>query len=128
MRTNALFPVALLLVSGCASGHSTDTAASPSPGATPARLASCEERRVTLDGADVFIQANVDATPAQIVILSAPNADVRARAYDDARKTFGDPHPDTRTQIRQYKLGLVQTTDLCGRPVTTSSATPSPTP
>lgn len=72
---------------------------------------------MALDGADVFIQANIDATPSQIVIISAPDAETRAKAYGDARKIFGDPHPDTRTQTRQYKMGLVQTTDLCGRPV-----------
>jgi hypothetical protein len=88
-------------------------------------LRSCEERRLTLDGAEVFIQANVDETPSQILILSAPDDEARAKAYQDARKIFGDPHPDTRTQTRQYKLGLTQITDLCGRPVMPS---PSPSP
>lgn len=70
----------------------------------------------------MFIQANVDQTPAQIVILSAPNPDARAKAYDDARKIFGNPKPDARTQTRQYKYGLVQQTDMCGRPVTRVTA------
>jgi hypothetical protein len=88
-------------------------------------LTSCEERRLTLDGAEIFIQANVDGTPAQILILSAPDDEARAKAYQEARKLFGDPKPDTRTQTRQYKLGLTQVTDLCGRPV---MPLPSPSP
>ncbi len=78
-----------------------------------------------MDGVDLFVQANADATPAQILILSAPDDEARAKAYQEARKFFGDPHPDTRTQTRQYKLGLTQVTDLCGRPVMPS---PSPSP
>lgn len=117
MRTNALVPVALLALAACAGSNGDRSQASPAPGGSPAPLATCEERRLTLDGAEIFVQANVDRTPGQIVILSAPNPDVRAKAYQDARRIFGDPHPDTRTQTRQYKYGLVQTTDLCGRPV-----------
>ncbi len=90
-------------------------------------LRSCEERRLTIDGAELFIQANADATPAQILILSAPDDEARAKAYQEARKIFGDPKPDTRTQTRQYKLGLTQVTDMCGRPVMSSPlASPSP--
>lgn len=88
-------------------------------------LRSCEEREITLDGAQLFIIANVDATPSQIVVLHAPNPDVRAKAYQHARAIFGDPHPDLRTQTRQYKWGMVQLTDMCGRPVMPS---PSPSP
>ena len=88
-------------------------------------LRSCEERRLNIDGAELFIQANVDSTPAQILILSAPDDESRAKAYQEARKLFGDPHADTRTQTRQYKLGLTQVTDMCGRPVMPSSS-PSP--
>jgi hypothetical protein len=80
---------------------------------------------MNVDGAELFVQANADATPAQILVLSAPDDDARAKAYQDARKLFGDPRPDPRTQQRQYKLGLVQTTDMCGRPVMPS---PSPSP
>jgi hypothetical protein len=83
---------------------------------------------MVIDGAEVFVQANIDGTPAQIVILSAPSDDVRAKAYQDAIKTFGDPKPDTRTQTRQYKYGLVQTTDMCGRPVMPAQPPPVPTP
>jgi hypothetical protein len=130
MRTKALLSaIALPALAACAGSHASDAQSSPGPGSSPAPLRSCEERRLTVDGADVFLQANIDGTPAQVVILSAPTADDRAKAYADARKMFGDPHPDTRTQTRQYKYGLVQTTDMCGRPVMPStgpSATPSP--
>ena len=125
MRKNALISIALLALCACNSSQSKQASASPSPSGSPAALGSCEERRIALDGAEVFIQANVDHTPGQILILSAPDDESRARAYQDARKLFGDPHPDTRTQTRQYKMGLVQITDMCGRPVMPS---PSPSP
>ena len=79
---------------------------------------------MTLDDADLFIQANADGTPGQIVVLHAPSDDDRAKAYQDARKLFGDPRPDTRTQTKQYKWGMVQTTDMCGRPVMPAPSTP----
>lgn len=123
MRKNALISVALLAL--CACSHGTSSEASPSPTGTPLPLRSCEERRLTIDGTDLFVQANADATPAQILILSAPDDEARAKAYQEARKLFGDPHPDPRTQTRQYKLGLTQVTDMCGRPVMPS---PSPSP
>jgi hypothetical protein len=82
---------------------------------------------MSIDGADVVVQANVDQTPASITILHAPDDDTRAKAFIDARKLFGDPHPDTRTQTRPYKWGIVQLTDMCGRPVMPSAA-PSTAP
>jgi len=112
------------LLALCACSHATSSdSASPRPSGTPLPLRSCEERRLTLDGAELFVQANADATPAQILILSAPDDEARAKAYQEARKFFGDPRPDPRTQTRQYKLGLTQVTDMCGRPVM-----PSPLP
>lgn len=116
MRANALVPVAFIAVAACAGGHA-DTNASPSPSATPDALRSCEIREFSLDGADLVVQANADGTPASIVVVRAPSDDVRARAFEDARKDFGDPRPDPRTEVRQYKDGLTQLTDLCGRPV-----------
>jgi hypothetical protein len=74
-------------------------------------------REFTLDGADLVVQANVDGTPASIVVVRAPTDDVRVKAFQDARKDFGDPNPDPRTQVRGFKDGLTQLTDLCGRPV-----------
>jgi hypothetical protein len=122
VRANALVPVALLALAGCAGAH-TDNAASPSadasptPTPSPEALRSCEVREFSLDDADLVVQANVDGTPASIVVIRAPSDDVRAKAFQDARKDFGDPKPDSRTEVRQYKDGLTQLTDLCGRPV-----------
>jgi len=116
VRTNALLSVALFAIAGCAGGH-TDSDASPSPADSPAPLRSCEVREFTLDGAELVVQANADGTPASIVVVRAPSDDVRAKAFQDARKDFGDPSPDPRTEIRDYKDGLTQLTDMCGRPV-----------
>lgn len=128
MRPYALLPVALLLLAACGGGNSNrDENASPSPDASPAPLRSCEERQLNVDGAQVSVQANIDGTPAQIVVLHATNDDVRAKAYQDARKMFGDPHPDTRTQTKQFKWGMVQLSDMCGRPVM-PNASPSGKP
>jgi hypothetical protein len=125
VRKNALVSITLLALGACSHASTSEATASPSPAGTPLPLRSCEERRLTLDGAELFIQANADQTPAQILILSAPDDESRAKAYQDARKLFGDPKPDPRTQTRQYKLGLTQVTDMCGRPVMPS---PSPSP
>jgi biotin carboxylase len=87
-------------------------------------LRSCEVRTLTLDGADMVVQANADDSVASIVVVHASDDEARARAYQKARAIFGDPHPDTRTQVRAFKDGLTQLTDNCGRPVMPS---PSPT-
>lgn len=129
MRPNPLIPVALALLCACAGSRQSTAATATSPDASPSPLRSCESRELTIDGADVVVQANVDRTPASIVVVRAPDEDARAKAFEDARKDFGDPHPDTRTQTKQFKWGLVQLTDLCGRPVMPASsptATPSP--
>jgi hypothetical protein len=116
VRANALVPIALIAIAGCAGGRAQSDA-SPSPEASPDALRSCEVREFTLDGADLVVQANVDGTPASIVVVRAPTDDVRVKAFQDARKDFGDPNPDPRTQVRGFKDGLTQLTDLCGRPV-----------
>ncbi len=131
MRPYALVSIALLALAACSGNTNAKNAASPSPGGTPLGLHSCEQRELSLDGAQLFVQANADGTPAQIVVLQAPNDDVRTKAYQDAVKDFGEPHPDLRTQTKQYKWGMVQLTDMCGRPVVpqgSSSPTPTPTP
>jgi len=84
-------------------------------------------REFSLDGADLVVVANADGTPASIVVVRAPSDDARAKAFQDARKDFGDPNIDPRTKIEAYKDGLTQLTDMCGRPVM-PSATPSLTP
>ncbi len=128
MRTHALFSVTLLAFTACANAQRAADS-SPVPVASPSPLLSCETRELTLDGANLVVQANVDQTVASITIVRAPDEDTRAKAFNDARKIFGDPHLDTRTQTRQYKWGMVQLTDMCGRPVmppATATATPSP--
>ncbi len=125
MRAHALVPVALIAIAGCAGGHEQSDA-SPSPQSAADALRSCEVREFSLDGADLVVQANADGTPASIVVIRAPSDDVRAKAFQDARKEFGDPVPDPRTQVRDYKDGLTQLTDMCGRPVM-PSATPAAT-
>ncbi len=125
MRAHALVPIALLL-SACSGGRTNEGNASPSPQASPAALHSCEERELTLDGADVVVEANLDGTPASIVVIHAPSEDARIRAFADSRTDFGDPHPDTRTQVRQIKDGLTQLTDMCGRPVMASPTPEAP--
>jgi hypothetical protein len=116
VRANALVPVALIAIAGCAGSHAQNNA-SPSPTSSPDALRSCEERELTLDGADLVVQANADGTPASIVVIRAPDEEARVQAFQDARKDFGDPKPDPRTEVRQIKDGLTQLTDLCGRPV-----------
>jgi hypothetical protein len=122
VRANALLPIALIAIAGCAGGRAQSDA-TPSPQTSPDALRSCEVRELSLDGAELVVQANADGTPASIVVVRAPSDDVRVKAFQDARKDFGDPNPDPRTQVRDYKDGLTQLTDLCGRPVM-----PNPTP
>jgi hypothetical protein len=123
VRANDLVPIALIAIAGCAGGHEQSDA-SPSPSSSPDALRSCEVRELSVDGADLVVQANADGTPASIVVVRAPSDDVRIKAFQDARTDFGDPNPDPRTEIRAYKDGLTQLTDMCGRPVM-PSATPS---
>lgn len=127
MRTYALFSVAALsLLAACTGSRADDAAsASPSPLASPAPLRACETRELTIDGADVVVQANVDRTLGAIVVAHADDDAARTHALADAAKLFGEPHPDTRTTERPSKWGLVAVTDMCGRTVTpSSSATP----
>jgi hypothetical protein len=122
VRAHALLPVALLCTA-CSGAHSASDATA-SPQASPDRLRSCETRALTLDDADLVVTANVDGTPAAIVIVRAPSDDAKTKALADARADFGDPQPDTRTKTQAIKDGLSSVTDLCGRPLVSS---PSPT-
>ena len=126
MRAHALLPVASIALLCCVacSGAHADSSASASSQPSPDKLRSCETRALTLDGADLVVTANVDGTPASIVVVRAPSDDVKTKALADARTDFGQPQPDARTQTRPLKDGLTQMTDLCGRPVIPS---PSPT-
>jgi hypothetical protein len=89
-------------------------------------LQSCEVRTLELDGAELVVQANADQSVASIVVVRAPDEQTRARSYQDAVRIFGQPSPDTRTQMRQLKDGLSQLTDDCGRPVLPSAARSAP--
>ena len=92
-------------------------------------LRSCESRELAIDGVDVLIQANVDATPGTITILHAANDDAAQQALSDVRKFFGQEHRDMRVQTQQYKDGLPKVVDMCGNPATYSPpATAAPSP
>jgi hypothetical protein len=124
MRPPRLVPtLALILASACARGHAASSS-SPAPLDSPAPLRPCETRELSLDGARLVVQANADGTPASIVVVRAPSSDLAAKAFQTAESDFGVPHPDTRTSLRQFKWGLMQLTDECGRPVMPA---PSPT-
>lgn len=128
MRPYFVLPVVLLLASCAGHSSSASSQASPSPSSSPLPLHSCEVRDLTIDGAEAVVQANADGSVASIVIVRAPDEATRAKAYQDARSDFGNPDPDTRTQTRQYKDGLPEITDYCGRPVMpNASASPAPT-
>jgi len=112
-----------LALGACGSGS---TSSQTSSAATPEPLISCESRTLTLDGIDLELDANVDGTLAEIAVTtqSPPETD-REKAVADAKKLFGDPHPDPRTTTRPWRLGLIRKTDMCGRPLV-PEATPSP--
>jgi hypothetical protein len=93
---------------------------------TPGPLQSCGIEEVQIDGADVILTANVDASLDTQTIVSVPDERSRAQAIADLRKIYGDPKPDTRTTYRQWHYGLVQPADMCGRAV--NPVTPSPSP
>jgi hypothetical protein len=128
MRANALLrTIILAALAGCkAAPHDSQGSPSPQTGGTPAPLAACETRELTLDGASLVVQSNQDGTVASILVVRAGDDDVRAKAFEDARKRFGDPHPDPRTQSRQFKWGLTQLVDMCGRPAMPASAPSAP--
>jgi hypothetical protein len=115
----------MLVAPAACAGHASSSNASSSPPASPAPLQSCETRTIAIDGVDVVVHANADQSVASIVVIDAPDPSVRERAYADAVHDFGTPSPDTRTQTHQFKDGLVEITDMCGRPVH-PTATPSP--
>ena len=88
MRTHALVSVTLLAFAACSNAQHANS--SPAPLASPSPLLSCETRELSLDGADIVVQANVDQTVASITILRAPDDDTRAKTFNDARKIFGE--------------------------------------
>jgi hypothetical protein len=91
---------------------------------SPSPLLSCGIKEVQIDGTDAILTANVDATLDTETIVSAPDPQTREQARTDLRAIYGDPKPDPRTTYRPWHYGLMQRTDLCGRPIN-SSPTPS---
>lgn len=124
MRTHLTLPiVALLALCACSNGNGsarTDATASPAP------LVSCETRQLQLDGADIELDANVDASLGAVVVTDSENDASRDKALAEVKKIYGDAKPDPRTTTRPWRLGLTRETDMCGRPIATES--PSPTP
>ncbi|MHB8177615.1 MAG: hypothetical protein ACYDA5_00790 [Vulcanimicrobiaceae bacterium] len=115
---------ALLLVAACAA----HTSAAPAPKDQPtlAPLRSCAERVVYIDGAEVVVEANLDGSLDSATVIRASDAAARRKALAVVVKAYGRPHPDTRVVTRPWKLGLVQQTDPCGRPIFAASPSPSP--
>jgi hypothetical protein len=116
--------IASLALAACSNGGSSQSAAT----ASPEPLVSCETRQVQIDGADIELDANVDATLGKIVVVDIPPNGGYERIFADLKKAYGDPKPDPRTTTRPWRLGLTRETDMCGRPISTGSPSPSPTP
>jgi hypothetical protein len=126
VRKNLTLSIVVVLALGaCSSGSSasrSDATAAPEP------LVSCETRQVQIDGADIELDANVDATLGKIVVIDIPPTGGYEHIFADLKKAYGDPKPDVRTTTRPWRLGLTRETDMCGRPIATATPSPSPTP
>jgi ABC-type Fe3+-hydroxamate transport system substrate-binding protein len=114
LQLAALFTT--LLCAACASKSSSDAS-----NQTLAPLRACELRAITVDGTDLLIDTNADASLASVTVVRAPNDTARVQALDDVLRHFGPARRDTRTFQRQARLGLSTVTDACGRPVTPNS-------
>lgn len=82
-----------------------------------------------MDGVDLLVQANADATPGTVTVLHSSSDEASAKALADERKLFGQERRDMRTQTVPFKDGLVKVVDMCGNLTTYSPApltTPSP--
>ena len=82
---------------------------------------------MTIDGVDMLVVANVDASPGTVTILHAPNDEAGQKALAEERKMFGQEHRDMRVQTQAGKDGLVKIVDMCGN-LATYNPPPSPTP
>ncbi len=123
MRPHLTLSIALVLaLVACSGSRSSQAEAS----ASPEPLVSCETRQVQVDGADVEVDANVDASLGAVIVADAPDDAARERALAEVRKEYGTPKPDTRTTTRPWHLGLIRKTDMCGRPIVADSPSPSP--
>jgi hypothetical protein len=79
---------------------------------------------MTIDGAQVVVTSNIDASLASVGIVKAPDPAAAARAVDDAIHEFGPVRRDSHVEVRQSKWGLSTMTDRCGRPVPAKSTLP----
>ncbi len=128
MRAYALLSIALALTA-CSNTQQNRQTASPTPSGSPLPLRTCEARQLTLDGVDLLIVANVDATPGTVTVLHAPDEAAAQKALADEHKLFGQEHRDMRTQSRPWKDGLIQIVDMCGNLATYNPpTTPAPSP
>ena len=113
----------IIVTSACSAHRGTAADATQSPLASPAPLLSCEARELRIDGVDMIVQANVDATLGTIVIVRAPDDAARARAIAEAQSIFGRLEPDNRRMNTPNKWGFPVITDPCGRPLTPTPET-----
>ena len=115
---------AVIAVIVAAAGCSSARNASSAQDATPAPLAACETRELDVDGADVVVSSNADASLASVRVVEAPDAATREAAVTDVERFFGPVRRDARVIARPNKWGLTTLTDACGRPA--GPTTPAP--
>ena len=92
-------------MAGCAGGHAQKRRLAFARNLTGRATLVRSTRACHSTARTLVVQANADGTPASIVVIRAPSDEVRVKAFQDARKDFGDPKPDPRTQVRNTKMG-----------------------
>ncbi|MEO6835099.1 MAG: hypothetical protein ABI231_04235 [Candidatus Tumulicola sp.] len=127
MRAYALVALALLLaLAGCAGRrHAADAAASPN---LTSPLHACETRELTLDGTDVVVGGNADATLASVHIVTAPNPAALSKALREIRRAFGAVRTDPLIVAHESKWGWTTWADRCGHPVAPRPSRVPPSP
>ena len=113
-----IFAAVVLASCSSASNASDSSGATASPDATPSPLKACETREVTLDGADLVVTANADATLSSVRVVDSNDNAASTAAEQSAERAFGPLHRDTRVIAHQNKWGLTTFSDECGRPAT----------
>ncbi len=102
-------------MAACSPARHAGAAAAAS--ASPAPLLSCETRTVDVDGAQVLVTSNADASLASARVLSATDLAAAGKAVAQVTREFGPMRTDTRVVERPNKWGLTTLTDPCGRPL-----------
>jgi hypothetical protein len=120
MRAYAVLALAALVLASvdCAGARH---AAADSRTVFPPRLHPCETRELTVDGADIVVASNADASLASVRVVKAPNAIARREALHDVHGALGPVQRDASVVAHQSKWGLTTWTDRCGNPVLTHS-------